>query len=309
MNVIFMGTPDFAVPALESIVNAGYDVSLVVTQVDRRRGRGKKLQPTEVKAKALELGLEVFQPENVNTKESIEKIKSLEPDFIVVAAYGQILKKELLEIPKYNIINIHASLLPKYRGASPINWAIVNGDEKTGITIMEVVEGLDSGDMILKEEIKIEEDDDASIIHDKLSEIGGGLVVKAMRSLADGTATLVPQDDDLSCYAPKLSREDGEIDWSKTALEIRNQVRGFKPWPSAFTKYKDDRMTIHWVEIVEEDYPGEIGEIVRVTDDGIYVKTGEGIVNIVELQFPGNRSMKTEDYLRGNEIEEGILLK
>lgn len=309
MKVIFMGTPDFAVPALETIVESGYNVELVITQMDRRRGRGKKVQYPAVKEKALELGLEVYQPENVNTEESIEKIKSLEPDFIVVAAYGQILRTEILEIPKYNIINIHASLLPKYRGASPINWAIVNGDEKTGITIMEVEEGLDTGDMVLKEEILIEEDDDASIIHDKLAEIGGCLVVKAMKSLEDGTATLTPQDDELSSYASKLSREDGEIDWSKTAIQIRNQVRGFKPWPSAFTNYKEERMTVHWIDLVEEDSPGEIGEIVKVSKDGIYVKTGDGLAKIVELQFPGNRSMKAEDYLRGNNIEEGIILK
>lgn len=309
MKVVFMGTPDFAVPTLEALYESGYNIELVISQEDSRRGRGKKLQPTEVKAKALELGLEVYQPENVNSKESVERIRACEPDFIVVVAYGQIIRKPILDIPKYDIINVHASLLPKLRGAAPINWAIVNGERETGVTIMQVEEGLDTGDMILKESIPIGEDDDASIIHDKLAKLGGSMINKAIVGLVDGSLEKKKQDDSLSSYAPKIDRDSGNIDWNKHAQEIKNLVRGFKPWPSAFTKYKDEVIKIHAVDVLEEEYDGEIGEIVKVTDKGVYVKALDSTVKITEIQFPGNRKMLVEDYLRGNEIEKGVILK
>jgi len=214
MKVIFMGTPEFAVPSLEALYKAGYTIDLVVTQQDRKRGRGKKLQATDIKKKALELGLEVYQPDNVNSKESVEKLRSLKPDFIVVAAYGQIIRRQIIDLPKYDIINVHASLLPKYRGAAPINWAIVNGEKETGITIMEIQEGLDTGDMILKESLPILEDDDAKSIHDKLSELGGKLLTEAILGIVDGSLVRKKQDDDLSSYAPMLNKESGLINWN-----------------------------------------------------------------------------------------------
>ncbi len=309
MKIVFMGTPEFAVPTLEALYNAGHSIDLVISQEDSRRGRGKKLLPTEVKAKAIELGLQVYQPKNVNSEEAIERIKDCEPDFIVVVAYGQIIKKPILEIPKYDIINVHASLLPKYRGAAPIHWSIVNGETETGVTIMQVEEGLDTGDMILKESIKIGKDDDASIIHDKLSELGGKMINTAISGIVDGSLKREKQDDSLSSYASKINRDSGDIDWNKNAQDIKNLIRGFKPWPSAYTKYKDEIMKIHRANAIEKVYEGETGEIVHITDKAIYVKALDSTVEILELQFPGNRKMSVEDYLRGNTMEKGVILK
>lgn len=308
MNIIFMGTPDFAVPTLESLANKGYSIDLVITQQDKRRGRGKKVQYTPVKEKAIELGLEVFQPENVNDEESIEKIKSLQPDFIVVVAYGQILKKEILDVPKYSCINVHASLLPKYRGAAPINWAIVDGEKETGVTIMEMEKGLDTGDMILWKSIPIDIDDDAQIIHDKLSDLGGATIVEALEGIKNGELSKVKQNHSLSSYASMLSKETGIINWNESGENIRNLVRGLKPWPCAYTKYKEDTVKIYSVDLVDRINSGQNGEIVRVDQEGIYVNSLDKIVVIKELQFPGKKKMLTKDFLRGNSIEEGIIL-
>lgn len=308
MKIIFMGTPDFAVPTLESLANKGYSIDLVITQQDKRRGRGKKLQHTPIKEKALELGLEVFQPDNVNDEESIEKIKSLNPDFIVVVAYGQILKKEILDIPKHSCINVHASLLPKYRGAAPINWAIVDGEKETGVTIMEMEEGLDTGDMVLWKSIPIDSDDDAQIIHDKLSELGGATITDALEGIRDSKLSKVKQDHSLSSYASMLSKETGIINWNESGENIKNLVRGLKPWPSAYTRYKEDTVKIHSVDLVDKIKEGKIGEIVKVDQEGIYVNALDKTVVIKELQFPGKKKMLTKDYLRGNDLEEGIVL-
>lgn len=308
MKIIFMGTPDFAVPTLEALAKKGYSIDLVITQQDKRRGRGKKLQYTPIKEKALELGLEVYQPENVNSEESIEKIKSLNPDFIVVVAYGQILKKEILDAPKYSCINVHASLLPKYRGAAPINWAIVDGEEETGVTIMEMEEGLDTGDMIVWETIPIASDDDAQIIHDKLSDLGGATIVDALEGIRDGKLSKTPQDHSLSSYASMLTKETGIIDWNESGKNIKNLVRGLKPWPSAYTRYKEDTVKIHSVDLIDKIKEGKNGEIVKVDQEGIYVNALDKTVIIKELQFPGKKKMLTKDYLRGNDIEEGIVL-
>ncbi len=304
-----MGTPEFAVPSLEALHKAGYTIDLVVTQQDRKKGRGKKLQPTEVKKKALELGLEVYQPENVNSKESVEKIKLLKPDFIVVAAYGQIIRRQIIDIPKYDIINVHASLLPKYRGAAPINWAIVNGEDETGITIMEIQEGLDTGDMILKSSLPILDEDDAESIHDKLSKLGGELLTEAILGIVDGSLKRKKQDDDLSTYAPMLNKESGLINWNKPAKEIRNLIRGLKPWPSAFTYYKGEMVKIHRAEVIDENPDASLGEIIKIDKKNVYVKAFNSVLKVIELQFPGKRKMLVEDYLKGNKIEEGEILK
>lgn len=308
MKIIYAGTPDFAVPTLESLYNNGFDVELVITQQDRRRGRGKKVQYTPVKEKAIELGIEVFQPVDINSQESIEKLKSLSPDFIVVAAFGQIFRKEVLDIPKYGCINVHASLLPKYRGAAPINWAIINGETETGITIMEMEEGLDTGDMISKKSILINEEDDCESIHDKLSIIGSELLVQTIRDIVAGNAKRVSQDDSLSSYAPMIYRETGKIQWGKKAKDIANLIRGVKPWPGAYTNYKDEVVKIHKVRIEPKIKAGEAGEIVKVSNDGIYVNTLDDSIVIEELQFPNKRKMAVKDYLAGNSIESGIIL-
>jgi|LSQX01.3.fsa_nt_gb methionyl-tRNA formyltransferase len=308
MIVVFMGTPEFAVPSLNRLKESGFNIPLVITQLDKRRGRGKKLQFTPVKEKALELGIEVFQPKNVNSDEAFEKLNSIKPDLIVVVAYGQILDKEILELPKYGCINVHASLLPKYRGAAPINWAIIDGEMKTGVTIMDMEEGLDTGDMILKTSIPIEDGDDYITIHDKLSHLGGEMLIKAINLILEEKAIKEVQDHSLSNYAPMIFKDAGKIDWNKKAVTIKNLVRGLKPWPSAYTDYKGETIKIHKVRIEENNLKGEIGEILSVDNSGIYVKSGDNIIVIEEVQFPNKKKMHVKDYLAGNSIEVGIIL-
>lgn len=308
MKIVFMGTPEFAVPSLIELKNTGLDIELVITQIDKRKGRGKKLQYTPVKEKALELDLDVFQPTDVNSSETIKKLKSINPDLIVVVAYGQILSREILELPKYGCINVHASLLPKYRGAAPINWAIINGELETGVTIMEMEEGLDTGDMIIKKSIPIEEDDDYISIHDKLSFLGGKTLIEAINQIVEGVCKKTPQDDSLSNYAKMIFKSTGKIDWNKTGKEIKNLVRGLKPWPSAYTDYNGETIKIHKVSLVEGTISGERGQIIKVSDSGIYVNSIDQIVVIEEIQFPNKKKMSVKDYLAGNSIEVGIIL-
>ncbi len=308
MKIVFMGTPDFAVPTLEALKEEGYSIDLVITQKDRRRGRGKKVQYTPIKEKALELDLEVYQPENVNSQESIDKLREIKPDFIVVVAYGQILKEEILEIPKYMCVNVHASLLPKYRGAAPINWAIINGEKETGITIMEMEKGLDTGDMLLWKSIPITSEDEAPSIHDKLSELGGSLIVEALEGIKEGKINKLKQDDSLSSYASMLSKERGKINWKDSGEKINNLVRGLKPWPSAYTDYKGESVKIHKLEVLDKKKDGKEGEIIRVDEEGVFVNASDKTVLIKELQFPGKRKMLVKDYIRGNDIEVGIIL-
>lgn len=309
MKIVYMGTPEFAIRPLESLHEEGFDISLVVSQKDKPKGRGKKLLPTPVKSKAEELNLEVFQPDNINSEDSIKKLKAINPDFIVVAAYGQILKKEVLSIPKYSCINIHASLLPKYRGAAPINWAIINGEKETGVTIMEMVEKLDAGDMYLKESIKIEEDDDAITIHEKLSEIGGKLIVKALKGIYNNKIIPESQDDSKSSYAPMLDKKMGQINWDESGKQIKNLIRGLKPWPSAYTFYRGNNIKVHKVELSSKFKYGKNGEIVKVSDDGIFVNCRDSCIIIKELQFPGKRSMDVKDFIRGNKMDIGTILE
>lgn len=304
-----MGTPDFAVESLTALYESDYDIRLVVTQKDKRRGRGKKLQYTSVKQKALDLNLDVYQPDNINDEESLDILKEIDPDFIVVVAYGQILKKKLLDIPKYMCINVHASLLPKYRGAAPINWSIIDGEEKTGITIMEMSEGLDTGDMISKSEIPIELEDDYISLHDKLAEIGGKLLIDTLDEIIKGKSEKVPQDDKISSYAPMIFKSTGKIDWDSKGKDILNLIRGLVPWPVAFTKYKDDNFKIYKADLTDKKNMEPAGTIVEASDEGIFVNTSDKTLIIKELQFPNKKRVKVEDYLRGNTIEVGTLLK
>lgn len=308
MKVVFMGTPDFAVPSLKCLDYNGYSIELVITQKDRPKGRGKKVKYTPVKEKALELGLEVYQPDSINSIESIEKIKNINPDFIIVVAYGQILKKHILDIPKYGCFNVHASLLPRYRGAAPINWAIINGEMETGVTIMEMEEGLDTGDMILWQSIPINSEDDATIIHDKLAILGGDLIVKAISGVKSGEFTKTPQNHDLFTYAPMLSKEMGMINWNDKGENIINLIRGLKPWPSAYTQYKDGIVKIHKARLIDKIKDGQNGEIIKVDKNGIYVNVQDKTIILEEIQFPGKKKLKVEEYLRGNSIETGLML-
>ncbi|NMB27934.1 MAG: methionyl-tRNA formyltransferase [Tissierellia bacterium] len=308
MNIVFMGTPEFAVPSLTSLFERGYNISLVVTQKDRPKGRGKKMRPTPIKEKALELGLEVYQPDSINSRESINKLRELSPDCIVVIAFGQVLKREVLDIPQYGCINIHASLLPKYRGAAPINWAIINGEKETGVTIMEIDEGLDTGDMLHYKKIPIMEEDDSESIHDKLSIMGGDLIVETIEGLKDGSVVKLPQDDSLSTYAPMLSKNTGKVDWNNSGIKIKNLVRGLKPWPSAYMVYKGENVKIHKVKVVEKFLKEDNGVVVKVSDEGIYVNCEDGCIVIEELQFPGKKRLHVSEHLRGNQFDSNIRL-
>ncbi len=309
MKIVFMGTPDFSVPTLKSLYDHGFSIELVITQKDKPKGRGKKVQYTPVKEMALNLGLEVYQPDSINHKESIDIIKKINPDFIVVVAYGQILKKDILEIPKYGCYNVHASLLPKYRGAAPINWAILNGEDETGVTIMEMEEGLDTGDTLLWESIKINLNDDAPIIHDKLSELGGKLIIEALDGIKNGLIKKTKQNDSLSTYASMLNKEMGRINWNESSEYIYNLIRGLKPWPSAYTHYKGETVKIHKISLIDKVKNGKNGEIVGVDKKGIYVNALDKTIVIEELQFPGKKKMEVSEYLKGNSIEEGIILE
>lgn len=309
MKIVFMGTPYFAVPTLQALFTKGYTIDLVITQKDKPKGRGKKIQYTPVKEKALDLGLEVYQPDSINDLESVEKIKAIDPDFIVVVAYGQILKKEILEIPKFGCYNVHASLLPKYRGAAPINWAIINGEKETGVTIMEMEEGLDTGDMVLCKSIPITGDDDAVTIHDKLSELGGNLIIESLQGIVDEQLSKTSQNHSLSTYASMMNKEMGKINWDDNSDNIKNLIRGLKPWPSAYTHYKNEVVKVHKASVIDELKEGKNGEIIKVDNKGIYVKSLDKILLIEELQFPGKKKLTVEEYLRGNSIEEGIVLE
>lgn len=309
MNIVFMGTPEFAVPTLEVLHQEGHNISLVITQKDKPKGRGKKIQYTPVKEKALELNLEVFQPDNINDSECVNKLIALNPDIIIVVAFGQILKKEILNLPKHGCLNIHASLLPKYRGAAPINWALINGEKETGITIMKMDEGLDTGDMLLKESIPINNEDDYTSIHDKLSKSGGDLIIKAIDQIKRGTIINTPQDHSLSSYAPMIYKSTGKIDWNNTGEKIHNQVMGLKPWPSAYTIYNEETVKIHKVNVVKKFSNDSVGKIVKVSKEGIYVNALDSCVIIEELQFPGKKKLTVREYLAGNNIEVGVILQ
>ncbi len=317
LRIVYMGTPDFAVPALKALINSRDLVVAVVTPPDRPRGRGRKLKPTAVKAAATKAGLPVYQPENVNAPESLEKIASWEPDVIVVAAYGQILRLNLLDLPPYGCINIHASLLPRYRGAAPINWAIANGEEETGVTIMQMDEGLDTGDMLLKKKTLIGPLETAGELHDRLAEMGAELIVDVMRLIHLDSLNPVAQDDEKSSYAPMLSRKDGAIDWNRSATEIANRIRGFNPWPGTFSLLRredgeEQRFKFHLarpvaadeLDVGEEMAPGTVLRA-STTSGQLWIATGDGILDCLEIQAPGSRAMDARDFLNGQDISEG----
>lgn len=309
MRIVFMGTPDFAVPTLEKIVHEGYEVPLVITQPDKPKGRGKKLTPTPVKAKAHELEIEVFQPKNINRPESIERIKELSPDVIVVVAYGQILKEDVLNLPKHGCINVHGSLLPSYRGAAPINWAIINGEEKTGITTMYMEKGLDTGDMLIKKEIFIGKNETAGQLHDRLMYLGAEVLINTLKQINNDTIIRIPQDDNLSTYAPMMDKQLGFMNWNKEAKDIKNLIRGVNPWPGAYFTYKGIKVKVFSVDICDKFNNGKNGEVVKVNNDGIFVNSKDKCIIIKELQFPGKRKMKIEEFLKGNDFSTGAILK
>lgn len=308
MKVVFMGTPDFAVGALEAVIAAGHEVVLVVTQPDKPKGRGKAMQYTPVKECALAHGLEVFQPNKIKESANVDYLKSFQADIFVVAAFGQILSKEILDMPKYGCINIHASLLPKYRGAAPIQWAVINGDEFTGVTIQRMDIGVDTGDIITKKEIRIAEDETGGSLFDRLAEVGAELVVDTMKLIEEGTATYTPQDNTVATHTRMISKELGNIDWTRPAVEIERLIRGLNPWPSAFTSLDHKTLKIWKAEVLEGTAEVPCGTIVALTKDAIHVQTGGGILALTEIQLEGKKRMDAGSFLRGYQLEVGTPL-
>ncbi len=302
-----MGTPDFAVPSLEMLINEGYKVVAAVTQPDKPKGRGNKMAAPPVKEIAFKHGVEVLQPSKVKTAEFIQQIRELNPDLLITAAYGKILSKELLEVPKYGCINVHGSLLPAYRGAAPINWAVINGEEKTGITTMFTDVGVDTGDILLKRELDIGPDMTVGELHDEMAVLGAEVLKDTLVELKKGTLKRIPQEDSQSSYAPMISKELGHIDWSKKAPEIHNLVRGTDPWPGAYTFLEGNRMRVWKTMLVDEkvDNNQENGLILKVDDEGVLVKCSDGCILIKELQFDSSKRMAVKDYIRGHQIKTG----
>lgn len=304
MKIVFMGTPDFSVNALENIVKAGHDVVGVITQPDKPKGRGGKMQYTPVKEKALELGLDVYQPQRVKETEFIEKLKEMNPDAIVVIAFGQILPKAILDMPKYGCINVHASLLPKYRGAAPIQWSVIDGEKETGVTTMYLNEGLDTGDIIDKVVVPIDKKETGGSLFDKLAIEGGKLILKTLIELENGTAVRTPQDDSKSNYAGMINKQLGKIDFNKSANEIERLIRGLNPWPSAYTKMDGKTLKIWDADVDDSENDSAPGTITEVGKDFIRVATGKGSLKILELQLEGKKRMKTRDFLNGAKIPD-----
>ena len=307
MKIVFMGTPDFAVPCLE-VCFEEHEVLAVFTQPDRPKGRGKKLAAPPVKEKALEYGLEIYQPEKLKTPEMVEVLKSLKPDCIVVVAYGQILSKEILDIPQYGCINVHGSLLPKYRGASPINWCIVQGEQETGITTMYMDVGLDTGDMIHKETVVIGQNMTFEDLYMALRPMGSQVLSKTLKAIELGDAPRTPQNDSESTYAPLLNKKNTMIDWSQSALEVHNHIRGLNPVPVALTTYEGNRIKVFVSELTSLESDQQPGTIVGVSKLGLDVATGSGVVRLTEVQFPNAKRLQVSQIILGRTIEAGTVL-
>ena len=305
MKIVFMGTPDFAAGALEALIKAGHEITAVVTQPDKAKGRSKELQYPPVKECALAHNIPVFQPIKIKTQESIEELRKYEADVYVVAAFGQILSQEILDMPEYGCLNIHASLLPKYRGASPIQQVIIDGEQETGITIQQMNAGIDTGDILYMKSIPIDDNDTYETLHDKLTVLGGEAIVEMLPLLESGALVPEPQQDELSCYAKIINKEMGNIDFEKPAVVIERLIRGLNPWPSAFTFYKGKQMKV-WEAAVENTSSTEKpGTVVEVTKNTIKIACGEGLLCIMSLQLEGKKRMSTHDFLLGVKVQLG----
>ena len=319
MRIVFMGTPDFSVPALKALVEAGHQVIAVVTQPDKPKGRGKEVQMTPVKIQAMEYGIPVYQPAKVREASFVEVLQGMEADVYVVIAFGQLLPKAVLELPKYGCINIHASLLPKYRGAAPIQWCVIDGERETGITTMMIEVGLDTGDMLEKTVIPIEEKETGGSLHDKLSLAGGALILSTLKKLEEGTLVRTPQTDEGTCYAKMLTKSLGDIDWNQSAVSIERLIRGLNPWPSAYTLWNGKTIKIWSADVTtgreaaaflsESGVPSETGitpgTVVCSDKHSLVVCTGDGLLSVRELQMEGKKRMDTPAFLRGYPIPEG----
>lgn len=312
MKIVYMGTPDFAVETLDAIVKSGHEVALVVTQPDKAKGRGKKLMYTPVKEKALEYNLEVAQPEKVSEEEFLCKLEAISPDVIVVVAFGQILPERILNLPKYGCVNVHASLLPAYRGAAPIQWAVIDGLEETGVTTQLMEKGLDTGDILCQRTLTLAKDETGGSLFDRLAVEGAKVLITTLEQLEAGSVTRTKQDDSKSSYAKKLTKEMGNLDFSKSAVELERLIRGLNPWPSAYTKLDGKMLKIYVADIITEDEMKEIGTteqeagtIVFVDKKGFVVRCKEGGLKILNLQLEGKKRMDTSAFLLGYKIEVG----
>lgn len=315
MRIVFMGTPDFAAEVLDSIVKAGHEVIGVVSQPDKPKGRGKALQHTPVKEKALENNIKVYQPAKVRDEEFVKLLAELKPDIIVVVAFGQIIPGSILKLPKYGCINVHASLLPKYRGAAPIQWAVINGEKETGVTIMQMNEGLDTGDILTTALVVLDKQETGGSLFDRLMHEGAKLCVETLTKIENNEITKIPQDDSQATYTSKLDKKLGNIDFSMTAKDIERLIRGLNPWPSAYTKLDGRTLKIWQADVledsgnnIEEADRKSVGTIISVTKNSIDVLTGGGILSIKELQLEGKKRMTSEAFLRGVKLEAGTLL-
>ena len=310
MRIVFMGTPDFAVGSLQALCESGkHEILAVVTQPDRPKGRGNKLLQTPVKEYALEQGLTVYQPQKVKTPEFVELLHELQPELIVVAAFGQFLSKEILELPKYGCINVHASLLPKYRGAAPIQYAIIKGEKESGVTIMQMDIGMDTGAMLDKVVVPIEENTTMGELHDALREQGAALLLQVIDKIAAGTAVAEPQDNEQATYAKLLDRSMEHIDWSKTAQEVHNLIRGFNPAPSTFTKLPNGKSLKIWgSKMTDKNSAAAAGTVIETGKHSFFVACGEGVLEITEVQPESKKRMPAQVFLNGRGVQEGDLL-
>ena len=314
MRAVFMGTPEIAATVLKSVLNSKHEVIAVVSQPDKPKGRGHEMAFPPVKEVALTAGIPVLQPQRARDEDFIEELKALNPDIILVAAYGKLLPKAILDMPKFGCINVHASLLPKYRGASPIQWAVLNGDEKSGVTIMHMAETMDTGDIIMTEEVLLSADETAGSLHDKLAEIGGPLLITAMDALETGRAPRIRQNEEEATHVTMLDKNMGNLDFSKEAVVLERWIRGLNPWPTAYTKLDGKMLKLWKAEVILAEQLGkevkgvEPGTIFAVSKDSFDILTGSGALRVVELQMEGKRKMTAEEFLRGFKLEQGTVL-
>ena len=309
MRVIFMGTPDFSVGILEEIIKAGHEVVLAVTQPDKPKGRGNAMQFPPVKETALAHGIEVYQPTKIREAECVAYLRKYNADIMIVAAFGQILSKEILDMPKYGCVNVHASLLPKYRGAAPIQWAVINGEQVSGVTTMRMDVGIDTGDMIEKVEIPLDKEETGGSLFDRLAEAGAKLCVHTMAEIEAGRATYTKQEEAEATHTSMIKKQLGKIDWTKPAVEIERLVRGLNPWPSAYTSLNGKTLKIWRALVTETNSAAEAGTIVSFTKDEIAVQTGDGILLLKEVQLEGKKRMPVDAFLRGFQLKAGVLLQ
>lgn len=311
MKIVYMGTPDFAVAPLEAILKAGHEVTAVVTQPDRQKGRGREVQYSPVKECALSYGIPVLQPLKIKEKDAVEELRKYPADIFVVAAFGQLLSEEILNMPRFGCINIHASLLPAYRGAAPIQWCVINGEEKTGVTIMQMAKGMDTGDILLQKEVVLDEKETGGSLFDRLMETGAELIGEALPKIEAGELIPVVQKEELATYAGKITKDMGNIDFTKAAVTIERLIRGLNPWPSAFTHYKGKILKIWEADVVSECVNAENpvpGTVIAMDKESFTLATGEGALRIRSLQPEGKKRMSCAEFMRGYEVKVGEAL-